>query len=167
MNLTDYLAKLIAADDTIKCTACDQTDALRIVLMDKGPAWGKIVCDHCDKRYVRWAPKPDKKRPKRDGKSVRLLNIVREAWDYEPLYCELCLRDERDLPDGVWMEAHHVIEHTDLGLDTAANLRPLCNHCHSLTHTIRRAMRGHGTQVGKATSDDLDPESEELEYASR
>lgn len=157
MSLTDYLAKLVAADDTLVCTGCQQTDGLRIVLMAKGPAWAKIVCDHCDERYVRWAPKPDKKRPNRNPKSTGLLNVIRDAWGEEPLYCKTCLRDERYLPDDVWMVAHHVIEHQDGGADTASNLEPHCNECHGLIHWRRKTV--HGAQVGKS--------EKELAHASR
>lgn len=154
--LHDYLADLIETGRVKPCRACDQTDGLRIIRAT-GMHFGKIVCDHCDELFNTWAPKPDARPRKRDGRSTHLLGIIREAWGDEPLYCEICLRDERELPEGVWMEAHHVVEHQDGGADTPANLRPVCNECHGLIHWRRKTV--HGAQVGKS--------EKELAHASR
>lgn len=142
-----YLTELIQTKRVGPCKTCNSTDGLRIILMDSGMHHGKIVCDHCNERFNTWAPKPDTQPRKRDGKSTHLLGIIRDAWADEPLYCEMCLRDERTLPNTVWMEAHHVVEHQDGGADTLANLKPLCNECHALTHWRRKTV--HGNQIGK------------------
>lgn len=147
--MTNYLQDLLDSGRVNACRNCGHTDGLRIILMDSGMHYGKIVCDHCDELFNTWAPKPDARPRKRDGRSTHLLGVIREAWDGEPLYCEICLRDERELPKGVWMEAHHVIEHQDGGFDTAANLRPYCNTCHAKVHLIRKSYRPYGGQIGK------------------
>lgn len=140
-----YLAQLIDAGRVRACVECGETRDLRLVLMDGGMHYGKVVCDACDGRFVTWAPKPD--RPKRSRPSANHLATLKAAWEGEPLYCYVCLRDERFLPTGVWMEAHHVLEHQDGGTDTPGNLIPLCNECHQLVHWRRKAV--HGQQVGK------------------
>lgn len=153
MNLDQQTASKI--DSGLTCQTCGETNGLYPQVMATGPHYARLVCANCDDRFVTWLRKPDT-RPKRDGKSTRLLRIIHEAWADEPLYCLICLRDERTLPTGTWMEAHHVLEHTDAGADVAANLQPLCNECHSLVHWRRRTT--HGEQIGK-------PETWEVEHA--
>lgn len=153
--LSTYLAGLIDTGRVKACPECGDTTGLRIIRAT-GMHFGKIVCDNCNERFNTWAPKPDAKPRKRDGRSTHLLGIIREAWGDEPLYCEICLRDERDLPENTWMEAHHVVEHQDGGADTPENLRPVCNECHALIHWRRKTVTG--AQVGKI---------EELAHAPR
>lgn len=140
-TLTTYLAELIRDTRVKPCRQCGETNGLRIIRVD-GMHYGKVVCDNCHELFNTWAPKPDAKPNKRDGRSTQLLALIRQAWSGEPLYCEICLRDERTLPEGTWMEAHHVIEHQDGGADTIANLHALCNECHALVHWRRRTVRG-------------------------
>lgn len=153
MHLDDYLNKLLEVGRVKPCGRCGEANGLTIHLMAEGSHWGKVVCLNCDEAFVTWAPKPDKPRKPRDGRSKRLLSIIREAWNGEPLYCELCLRDEREFPKGVWMEAHHIIEHQDGGHDVIENLRPYCNSCHSKVHLIRASYRPYGGQVAKYDED--------------
>lgn len=141
-----YLDELIAEGGVRPCPDCGRRDALRLVLMNNGMHYAKIVCDACNERHVTWAPKPD--RPKKPRPSKDHLATLKAAWEGEPLYCTVCLRDERYLPTGVWMEAHHILEHQDAGTDAAGNLIPLCNECHQLVHWRRKTV--HGEQVGKA-----------------
>ena len=125
--------------------------------MKNSPHLGAIVCQHCQdpssnyqgRKFVKFAPKPEKLdgKPKRSNATLNLLPIVRDAWNGEPLFCVICLRDERYLPDGVWMEAQHILENQDGGLDEPANLMPVCIECHRLIHWRRSAVQG--TQVGK------------------
>lgn len=145
MNLDERLTDLTRSG--VVCPTCETAAGLRIVLMDAGPHYAKVVCDDCRERFVTWVSKPDKPKGKRDGRSKELLAVIRADRDGEPLYCEVCLRDERLLPVGTWMEAHHVLEHQDGGLNTARNLMPVCNECHSLIHWRRRTVAG--AQVGK------------------
>lgn len=132
------------------CPECGTADALRLVLMESGPHHAKIVCDNCNERFVTWAAKTNKPPTRRDGRRKDLLNVIRSDRDDEPLYCEICLVDERTLPTGVWLEAHHILEHQDGGTDNPRNLMPVCNRCHTLIHWLRKAF-GTETQVGKET----------------
>lgn len=147
MNLDDYLATLIESGQTKPCGRCKEVNGLTIHLMVEGMHWGKVVCLNCDEAFVTWAPRPDKVRRPRDGRSKRLLDIIRDSMEGEPLYCEMCLWDERAPRPGKWMEAHHVLEVQDGGFDHIGNLRPLCNRCHALVHWVRNASTD--TQVGK------------------
>lgn len=147
MSLDDHLATLITAGKVRPCARCQETNGLTIQIMASGMHWGQVVCLNCDEAFVTWAARPDKVRRPRDGRSKRLLDVIRGAWEGEPLYCEMCLWDERDPIKGVWMEAHHVLEVQDGGHDHINNLRPLCNHCHALVHWLRKTRTG--TQVGK------------------
>lgn len=144
-GLETQLADRITEGRVKPCRSCNETGGLYPIATE-GMHAAKIVCVYCDDRFHGWLPKPAS-RPKRDGNSTRLLNLVREARDGEPLYCDICLRDERWLPKGVWMEAHHIVEHQDAGNDTVANLQPLCNECHALVHWRRRTVAGE--QVAK------------------
>lgn len=153
----NYLDQLREAGKLQACPECNSMDAVRPVLLDSGPHHAALVCDACPdewskydrQRFIRFLPPPKNLtgRPKRGKASTNLLPIVRDAQDGEPLYCLICLRDERFLPEGVWMEAHHILEHQDGGTDHAANLMPLCNQCHSLVHWRRRDTEGGGAQV--------------------
>lgn len=140
-----YLAQLIQDDRVRACPRCGETRDLRLIILEGGMHYGKIVCDACDEHFVTWAPKPDK--PKRTRPPGNHLATIKAAWDGEPLYCTICLRDERYLPTNAWMEAHHVLEYQDGGTDSPTNLIPVCNECHQLVHWRRRTV--HGEQVGK------------------
>lgn len=147
--LTKYLAELIESGQAKPCSSCGTTTAFRIILMVSGPAWGKVVCDNCDERYIMWAKRPDKPTRKRTSKSTGLLEAIREARKGEPLYCYWCLSDERYLPTDRWMIAHHILEHQDNGTDDLSNLMPLCNKCHDKVHLARKWETA--PQVGKDT----------------
>jgi hypothetical protein len=147
MTLDERLAALTR--EGLVCPDCGSATGLRIVLMDRGPHYAKVICDDCRERFVTWVGKPDKPKAKRDGRSKELLAIIRADREGEPLYCEVCLRDERDLPAGAWMEAHHVLEYQDGGSDSPRNLTPVCNECHQLIHWRRRTVLGGSALVGK------------------
>lgn len=167
-----YLDDLHTAGKLTPCPTCGSMDALRPILLTSGPHHAAIVCDDCpdpwskygNQRFVRFAPAPTNltARPKRSKASTNLLHTIRMG--NEPLYCLICLRDERFLPPGVHMEAHHVIEHQDGGTDNPTNLQPLCNRCHEWVHWRRRDT-GSGEQAGKAPQ--LPTAGPEVAHASR
>jgi hypothetical protein len=150
MTLDEHLANHITLGRIKACHSCGDTANLYAAIMDAGPHYAKVVCAACNDAFAGWLPKPDRARPKRDGRSLHLLRVIRAAWGDEPLYCLVCLRDERSLPERAWMEAHHVIENQDAGADVAENLQPVCNECHTLIHWRRRTVAGE--QVGKTES---------------
>lgn len=52
--------------------------------------------------------------------------------------CEICRREELELPEKWGMHVHHVIPQRIGGPDTPQNLRIYCKACHELVHAIRR-----------------------------
>lgn len=122
------------------CHRCGSDNGLALVLMDATSAnWAKIVCLDCGGLHVDWARKPaNLTKTNRKHSGANLLDVIRTQYaDGEPLYCLICLRDERYLTN-TWMEAHHILNHSDSGSDLAENLMPLCRECHQLV-TWRRA----------------------------
>jgi hypothetical protein len=150
MSLATQLATLVE-ERGVRCPKCHRSDALDIHLMAEGMHYAKVICVACDDAFVTWAPKPTTKPVPKDGRKKRLLETLRAYYDPEPLYCLMCLGDERTFPEGVWLEAHHILEHQDGGTDDPINLQPLCNECHSLVHWRRRTTRT--PQVGKEDDD--------------
>lgn len=150
MTISAYLADLIAARD-LRCKHCGANDALFLRLMNDGQHYGRIECTACDDAFVTWAPKPANTRPRATDRRKSQLDALRAHYNPEPLYCLICLRDERLFPTGVWLEAHHVLEHQDGGSDHPSNLQALCNECHALVHWRRKTAAG--TQVGKEATD--------------
>lgn len=153
--MSDYIRDLMDAGRLEPCPKCGSFDALREVLVVDGPQHAAIVCDNCPNQwsrfdgqsFVMWGPKPANIQPsKPKRRDSGLLHALRAAWGDEPLYCLICLRDERYL-DGTHMEAHHVLEHQDGGSDHPDNLQPLCRECHELIHWRRKSV--HGAQVAK------------------
>lgn len=149
MSITAYLTDLIAARD-LRCNQCGRNDALFLRLTVGGQHYARIECTACADAFVTWAPKPTA-RPKPVDRRKSQLDALRAHYDPEPLYCLICLRDERTFPTGVWLEAHHILEHQDGGTDHPANLQALCNECHTLVHWRRKTAAG--TQVGKEATD--------------
>lgn len=149
MTIDAYLADLIAARD-IRCNHCGRNDALFLRLTDGGQHYGRIECVACNDAFVTWAPKPTT-RPRPIDRRKSQLDAIRSHHHPEPLYCLICLRDERELPAGTWLEAHHIVEHQDGGTDDITNLQALCNECHSLVHWRRKTTAG--AQIGKAAND--------------
>ena len=130
----------------LTCKHCGTPDALELQLMADGPHYARITCNDCG-AFITWAPKPTTRPKNTDGRKANLLNTIRHAWNDEPLYCLICLRDERTLPTNTWLEAHHILEHADGGTDHPTNLQPLCNECHALIHWRRRTTNGE--QINK------------------
>ena len=149
MSLDAYLADLVAARD-IRCKRCGQNDALFLRLTQDGPHYGRIECVACNDAFVDWAPRPTP-RPKQQDRRKSQLDALRAHYHPEPLYCMVCLRDERTFPAGVWLEAHHILEHQDGGTNDITNLQALCNECHSLVHWRRKTVAG--IQIGKEAED--------------
>lgn len=142
----NYLDQLRRDGRLQPCPECGSDENLRAVIMASGKHHAAIVCDNCPdewskydgQRFVTWGPKPGARPARRDGKSTGLLDAIRASTN-GPVFCLICLRDERELTTaGTWMEAHHIVEHQNGGTDHPANLQPLCKDCHSLVHWRRR-----------------------------
>jgi len=90
----------------------------------------KEVCGACG-RFRRWIPKPESVGTRRPANHRKLL--VR----YSRGFCELCLRKKLELPPGLDLEGHHIIEYQHGGSDERENVSILCSRCHRLTHVLR------------------------------
>lgn len=102
-----------------------------------GGHWGKGVCPQCD-RYLCWVPKPND-----DATKYRRPASHKELADkYSQGFCELCMRDEKDLPAPQVLEGHHVVEFDDGGSNERSNVWVVCTACHRLIHH-QRTYLGH------------------------
>lgn len=59
-----------------------------------------------------------------------------------PKQCLICLRIQKWLPEGEFIEAHHIVEPQYGGGEDLMNLMWLCTTCHRLVHKVRREVYG-------------------------
>lgn len=149
--MSSYTAWLRDNGRLAPCPRCGTNRDVRGIVLAPGDEhygvhYGVQACEACDDAWIAWGAKWQEK-PKKRGRDTHLLHEIRAARDGEPLYCELCLRDERFLPEAVRLEAHHVVEHQDGGTNHHTNLWVLCNECHQLVHWRRKTVNAE--QAGK------------------
>jgi len=53
-----------------------------------------------------------------------------------PMFCEICLNDDKTV-----LEVHHIKEHHVTSDDSPKNLRVYCSACHTIVHGIRTTTR--------------------------
>ncbi len=53
-----------------------------------------------------------------------------------PMFCEICLNDDKTV-----LEVHHIKEHHVTENDSKENLRVYCSACHTLVHSVRTVSR--------------------------
>lgn len=144
MNLDDFLKALQAKGRFKRCPECGDSDRLRIVRRDD-QHYGRVVCDNHlpDPIWLDgYTGKPGNldRKTRRDG-SAKLMAIIEEHWPGGPLYCLTCLRTKEELAAaGEWLEAHHIVERQNGGLDHHTNLQPQCSSDHALIHWRRRTV---------------------------
>lgn len=124
---------MVERTEKVSCCASHPYADTEFILTPELQAYGKLICTACGK-FIKWVPKPEnEKRPKRE--SAKLKKVF-EAVGVD--YCQVCLRTQSDLPDGVVFHAHHVVEVRDGGTDDPANIWHLCTICHEMVHLLRR-----------------------------
>jgi hypothetical protein len=112
-----------------KCAA----DDFRFVPSATGREGG-VRCNKCGTFW--WQPKPENEKTKRPARHVAL------AKKYGQGFCEMCLRQESELPATQDLDGHHVLEYADGGTDDRANVWVVCTSCHRLIHH-QRTYLGH------------------------
>ncbi len=117
------------------CRHCGARWEPTITRMESGPHWAKETCTAC-RRFLRWLPKPDREKTKREAKHVDLVRKHGRG------FCELCLIRESHLPQPQTLEAHHVIEYANGGDADRENILIVCTACHALIHW-RRTYLAH------------------------
>ena len=53
-----------------------------------------------------------------------------------PMFCEICLNDDKTV-----LEVHHIKEHHVTANDSKENLRVYCSACHTIVHSVRTVSR--------------------------
>lgn len=94
--------------------------------------YGRVVCKECDFCYG-FIPRPGNKAPR----PVASLNVAKHG-----KYCEMCLLERSELPNGETIVGHHVKEHQHGGSNEDSNIWDLCTGCHELVHWLRK-RHGH------------------------
>ena len=93
-----------------------------------------------------WIPKPQELKTPRRKVNRDLFNLVpQDMRDY----CWLCLRNRaalKQLRPMLPLEAHHIIEVKDGGLDERDNIMIACKECHSGIHRIREAFNRYNRE---------------------
>ena len=145
MNLADHLATYITNSGKT-CPNCNAgAGELYAVLRDqtsnaKGH-YADIRCPNCDGRHIGFLPWPERPTEKRAALQKNLAKRVREAKGIDR--CELCRRDEIELPK-YGLEAHHLDGNRDN--NRTENVLIVCVHCHRLIHHVQTYF-GHYHQV--------------------
>lgn len=73
-------------------------------------------------------------------------------------FCQWCLYDGKDKRTGTWLEVHHIVEVIRGGTDDMNNIMLLCNHCHTMVHSLRKiAKREYTTHLPTTVPESDDP----------
>lgn len=121
--------------ETMPCPKCGQESPFR--LRPDTQHHGEI---RCPTHGHMWISKPaDLKTPRR--------KVNRDLFDLVPEsmrdYCWTCLRSRallKSLQPMVPLEAHHIIEVQNGGVDERDNIQIVCKECHSGIHRTREAF---------------------------
>lgn len=101
----------------------------------------KLFCVDCD-RFIKWLPKPETEASRRPAAHRELVK------KYSRGFCEMCLRQEADLPKPQTLEAHHVDEFAEGGDELRENIWILCTSCHRLVNHQRTYLGHYATEAG-------------------
>lgn len=103
-----------------------------VVLTPELSHYGKMVCGDCG-HFIRWLPKPTKLA----GKRREQASLKQLFFDEGVTWCQMCMRDESDLPSGIVLHVHHLTEVQDGGGNARENLLLVCSLCHQMIHLLR------------------------------
>ncbi len=133
----------LAPIKAIKC-GCGYTGQPTVILRETGNHYADRRCPSCNTHHG-YEKKPDS-----DPTKYRRQNAHRDlATKYGRGFCEMCLAKESNLPKGVTLEGHHVIEYKDGGDSEKGNIWVICTACHKLIHW-RRTYLNEVTKVAEA-----------------
>jgi 5-methylcytosine-specific restriction endonuclease McrA len=113
-----------------KCGRCGHEGLQLIGPGHKCGHHASVRCAECNS-FMRWLTKPDGDKVKRPAKHRNLVT------KYSKGFCEMCLRNEGDLPTGQVLEAQHVQEYANGGSEDRENIWIVCTGCHKFIHWIR------------------------------
>jgi len=126
------------------CPRCNEVMAAEI-LESHGPHRGRFECHLCG-LFRGWVPKPETK-----NRPAAHRDLVAKHGNG---YCELCGRNECELPASQSLEAHHVREYQDGGPPGRENLWIVCTACHELLTWARRRLGVRSQESGVRGQDD-------------
>ena len=102
---------------------------------------------HCPTHGHMWIPKPTELKTVRRKVNRNLFELVSE---HMRDYCWTCLRSRallKSLQPMVPLEAHHIIEVQNGGVDERDNIQIVCKECHSGIHRTREAYNRYGVHI--------------------
>lgn len=120
------------------CPHCKSAGPHKMKLRTKGVHYADAWCSACERHWFASKPDSDPTKYRRPSSHKDLVG------KYGKGFCEMCLRDEADLPKGTTLEAQHVNEFKDGGDNTRENIWIVCTACHKLIHWVRTY---HGTTI--------------------
>ena len=122
-------------DTTHPCPKCGQESPFR--LRDDVQHYGDIKCPT---HGHMWVSKPTELKTVRRKVNRDLFELVSNKMRN---YCWTCLRSRtllKSLQPMVPLEAHHIIEVQNGGVDERDNIQIVCKECHSGIHRMREAF---------------------------
>lgn len=126
-------------DTTNSCPKCGQESPFR--LRNDVQHYGDIICPT---HGHMWVSKPTELKTARRKVSRNLFELVPDEMRD---YCWTCLRSRallKSLQPMVPLEAHHIIEAQNGGVDERDNIQIVCKECHSGIHRTREAFNRYG-----------------------
>lgn len=127
---TEWLSNLNLPD--CKC-GCNYA----IIAPTDGTAHASVRCANADcNKFFKWLAKPKNADKKTRTDTKGLIEKFSKG------YCELCLRNAKQLPRGQVLHAHHVIPKVKGGNEDKENIWIVCTKCHRYIHHERTYL-GH------------------------
>ena len=124
------------------CPKCGQESPFR--LRDDVQHYGDIKCPS---HGHMWVSKPTELKTVRRKVNRDLFELVPE---HMRDYCWTCLRSRallKSLQPMVPLEAHHITEVQNGGVDDRDNIQIVCKECHSCIHRTREAYNRYGVHI--------------------
>ena len=129
-------------DTTHPCPKCGQESPFR--LRDDVQHYGDIKCPT---HGHMWVSKPTELKTVRRKVNRDLFELVSDKMRN---YCWTCLRSRtllKSLQPMVPLEAHHIIEVQNGGVNERDNIQIVCKECHSGIHRTREAYNRYGVHI--------------------
>lgn len=118
-------------DEFRMCKRCGKETLHIIEKLDKGVHYSKIICVQC--RSVTWGRKPKNEGKRKKNKfTPNSLGVG---------FCQMCLREKKNLLGAETLEIHHVVPIDQQGDDDPENIWVVCTPCHKMIHHHRTYLR--------------------------
>jgi len=98
-----------------------------------------LQCPICN-RFWGWS---GRKKVLHDENGNRKISSIWTAKRLGIEYCQMCLRNKKQLGDAEQLEVHHVMPASEQGNDDPDNIWVICTACHKYIHHIRTYFNLH------------------------